>query len=83
VVYQPVRQALYRACLGGGAFLESSGSSSRIYTSKRREPSELRVGISRLNPDEGLGPPGSRPAPSRWAPRSSTWRWRAAIWTPC
>jgi 3'(2'),5'-bisphosphate nucleotidase len=55
VVYQPVRQALYRACQGGGAFLESSGSSTRIYTSTRREPSELRVGISRLNPDEGLG----------------------------
>ncbi len=28
---------------------------SRITTSTRSEPSELRVGISRLNPDEGLG----------------------------
>lgn len=55
VVYQPVRQALYHACQGAGAFLESSGTSTRITTSQRREPSELRVGISRLNPDEGLG----------------------------
>ncbi len=55
VVYQPVRQALYRACQGTGAFLESSGASTRITTSTRREPGELRVGISRLNPDEGLG----------------------------
>ena len=55
VVYQPVRQALYHARRGGGAFLESSGVSTRIHTSTRREPGELRVGISRLNPDEGLG----------------------------
>jgi 3'(2'),5'-bisphosphate nucleotidase len=55
VVYQPVRQALYYACQGSGAFLESSGVKTRITTSKRREASELRVGISRLNPDEGLG----------------------------
>jgi 3'(2'), 5'-bisphosphate nucleotidase len=55
VVYQPVRQALYHARRGGGAFMESSGVQSRITTSRRSEPSELRVGISRLNPDEGLG----------------------------
>ena len=55
VVYQPVRQALYHARRGGGAFLESSGVSTRIQTSTRREPGDLRVGISRLNPDEGLG----------------------------
>jgi 3'(2'), 5'-bisphosphate nucleotidase len=55
VVYQPVRQALYHARRGGGAFMESSGVQSRISTSTRSEPSELRVGISRLNPDEGLG----------------------------
>jgi 3'(2'), 5'-bisphosphate nucleotidase len=55
VVYQPVRQALYHAQLGGGAFLESNGTSTQVRTSKRREPGELRVGISRLNPDEGLG----------------------------
>ncbi len=55
VVYQPLRQALYHARVGGGAFLESSGVQSRLSTSTRKEPSELRVGISRLNPDEGLG----------------------------
>jgi len=55
VVYQPVRQALYYARRGAGAFMESSGVASRIHTSTRKETSELRVGISRLNPDEGLG----------------------------
>jgi 3'(2'),5'-bisphosphate nucleotidase len=55
VVYQPVRQARYYASQGTGAFLESSGTTARLATSTRREPSELRVGISRLNPDEGLG----------------------------
>jgi 3'(2'), 5'-bisphosphate nucleotidase len=55
VVYQPVRQALYRAHAGGGAYLDSGGTSLRLSTSTRDKPSELRVGISRLNPDEGLG----------------------------
>jgi 3'(2'), 5'-bisphosphate nucleotidase len=55
VVYQPVRQALYHARRGGGAFLDSSGASSQIRTSTRKVVGELRVGISRLNPDEGLG----------------------------
>ena len=55
VVYQPVRQALYHAIRGGGAFLDSNGTSTQIRTSRRSEPGELRVGISRLNPDEGLG----------------------------
>jgi 3'(2'), 5'-bisphosphate nucleotidase len=55
VVYQPVRQALYHAVIGGGAFLENKGTSTQVRTSRRSEPSELRVGISRLNPDEGLG----------------------------
>jgi 3'(2'), 5'-bisphosphate nucleotidase len=55
VAYQPTRDALYRAQRGGGAFLESGATSQRLAASKRREPGELRVGISRLNPDEGLG----------------------------
>jgi len=55
VGYQPVRQALYHARRGGGAFMESSGVQSRITTSTRSAPGDLRVGISRLNPDEGLG----------------------------
>ena len=55
VAYQPTRDALYRAVRGGGAFLESGGSAQRLAASTRQQPSELRVGISRLNPDEGLG----------------------------
>ena len=55
VVYQPVRDALYYACKGSGAFLEASGESRRLKASTRSQPSDLRVGISRLNPDEGLG----------------------------
>jgi 3'(2'), 5'-bisphosphate nucleotidase len=55
VAYQPTRDALYFARKGGGAFLEAGDSVQRLTASKRREPGELRVGISRLNPDEGLG----------------------------
>ena len=55
VAYQPTRDALYYARRGQGAFLEAGGNVQRLAASKRREPSELRVGISRLNPDEGLG----------------------------
>jgi 3'(2'), 5'-bisphosphate nucleotidase len=55
VVYQPVRQALYHAIRGGGAYMDSNGGSVTIRTSRRSEPGELRVGISRMNPDEGLG----------------------------
>jgi 3'(2'), 5'-bisphosphate nucleotidase len=55
VVYQPVRDALYYARKGGGAFLEAAGETRRLSASTRSKPSDLRVGISRLNPDEGLG----------------------------
>ncbi len=55
VAYQPTRDALYYARKGGGAFLETGGATHAITTSKRDQPTELRVGISRLNPDEGLG----------------------------
>jgi 3'(2'), 5'-bisphosphate nucleotidase len=55
VAYQPTRDALYYARKGGGAFLETGGVTHAITTSKRELPSEVRVGISRLNPDEGLG----------------------------
>ena len=55
VVYQPVRDALYFARRGGGAFMEANGATRPIGASRREELSELRVGISRLNPDEGLG----------------------------
>ena len=55
VAYQPTRDALYRAIKGGGAFLDTGGTTHRLTTSRRDSPSELRVGISRLNPDDGLG----------------------------
>jgi 3'(2'), 5'-bisphosphate nucleotidase len=55
VAYQPTRDALYHARKGGGAFLETGGATHAITTSRREQPTELRVGISRLNPDEGLG----------------------------
>jgi 3'(2'), 5'-bisphosphate nucleotidase len=55
VAYQPTRDALYYARRGAGAFLETGGSVHQLVTSKRQVPSEVRVGISRLNPDEGLG----------------------------
>jgi 3'(2'), 5'-bisphosphate nucleotidase len=55
VVYHPVKDALYYARKGGGAFLETNGETRRLTASTRKQPSDLRVGISRLNPDEGLG----------------------------
>ena len=55
VAYQPICDALYYARRGGGAFLESGGTVQRLTASKRSGPGEVRVGISRLNPDEGLG----------------------------
>jgi 3'(2'), 5'-bisphosphate nucleotidase len=55
VVYQPVKDALYFARKGGGAFLEAGGETRRLAASARTQPGDLRVGISRLNPDEGLG----------------------------
>jgi 3'(2'), 5'-bisphosphate nucleotidase len=55
VAYEPTRDALYYARKGSGAFLETGGSTHTITTSKRELPTEVRVGISRLNPDEGLG----------------------------
>jgi 3'(2'), 5'-bisphosphate nucleotidase len=55
VAYHPVKDALYHARKGGGAFVEADGSTTRLATSRRADPGELRAGISRLNPDEGLG----------------------------
>ena len=56
VAYQPVKDALYFA--RDAARARSSRSTARRGRSGRRArscPSEVRVGISRLNPDEGLG----------------------------
>jgi len=55
VVYQPVKDELYFAVRGGGAFVEADGATRKLGASRLHEPSDVRVGISRLNPDEGLG----------------------------
>ena len=55
VAYQPVKDALYFAQRGGGAFVEVGGATRKLGASRLQEPAEVRVGISRLNPDEGLG----------------------------
>jgi 3'(2'),5'-bisphosphate nucleotidase len=55
VAYLPVKDALYFACRGKGAFVEVDGTTRPLGASRAQLPSEVRVGISRLNPDEGLG----------------------------
>jgi len=55
VAYQPVKDALYFARKGHGAFVEVDGATRPLGASRAQLPSEVRVGISRLNPDEGLG----------------------------
>jgi len=55
VAYQPVKDALYFARRGQGAFVEIDGAVRPLAASRAQLPSEVRVGISRLNPDEGLG----------------------------
>src|SRR6188768_1603157 len=55
VAYQPVKDALYFARRGQGAFVEVAGATRQLGASRAQLPSEVRVGISRLNPDEGLG----------------------------
>jgi 3'(2'), 5'-bisphosphate nucleotidase len=55
VAYQPVKDALYFARKGQGAFVELGGATRPLGASRAQLPSEVRVGISRLNPDEGLG----------------------------
>src|SRR6476469_3820879 len=55
VVYQPVKNELYFALRGGGAFVEADGTTRKLGASRLQEPGDVRVGISRLNPDEGLG----------------------------
>jgi 3'(2'),5'-bisphosphate nucleotidase len=55
VVYQPVKDELYFARRGGGAFVEAGGTTRKLGASRLQEVGDVRVGISRLNPDEGLG----------------------------
>jgi 3'(2'), 5'-bisphosphate nucleotidase len=55
VVYQPAPDALYYAQRGGGAFVDEEGEIRPLRASARDVPTEVRVGVSRLNLDEGLG----------------------------
>lgn len=48
VVYQPVRDALYRAARGGGAWLEEKGAGAeRLTVSARTKPAEMVLASSR------------------------------------
>lgn len=47
VVYQPVREKLYRGIVGEGAFLEEGGRTQALSVSERRSPEELRLVVSR------------------------------------
>jgi 3'(2'), 5'-bisphosphate nucleotidase len=55
VVYQPVPDALAYAVRGGGAFEERGGETHALRASTLSAPGQIRIGVSRLNLDEGLG----------------------------
>lgn len=47
VVYQPVRDVLYRAARGAGSWIEGDGSSQRMSVSSRTDPAEMVLASSR------------------------------------
>ncbi|HEY2730466.1 MAG TPA: 3'(2'),5'-bisphosphate nucleotidase CysQ, partial [Polyangia bacterium] len=55
VVYQPTVDALAWAVRGGGAFEERGGTTRALKASTLSAPGQIRIGVSRLNLDEGLG----------------------------
>jgi 3'(2'),5'-bisphosphate nucleotidase len=55
VVYQPTVDALAWAVRGGGAFEERAGETRALKASTLSAPGQIRIGVSRLNLDEGLG----------------------------
>ena len=55
VVYQPTVDSLAFAARGGGAFEERDGQTRALHASTLSAPGEIRIGVSRLNLDEGLG----------------------------
>jgi 3'(2'), 5'-bisphosphate nucleotidase len=55
VVYQPVTDALAYAVRGRGAFEERQGETHVLQASTLSAPGQIRIGVSRLNLDEGLG----------------------------
>ena len=55
VVYQPTVDALAWAVRGGGAFEERGGQTRALKASTLSAPGQIRIGVSLLNLDEGLG----------------------------
>ena len=55
VVYQPTVNSLAFAVRGGGAFEERDGQTRKLAASTLSAPNQIRIGVSRLNLDEGLG----------------------------
>ena len=55
VVYQPTVDGLAWAVRGGGAFEERGGQTRALKASTLSAPGQIRIGVSRLNLDEGLG----------------------------
>ncbi|HEX4405478.1 MAG TPA: 3'(2'),5'-bisphosphate nucleotidase CysQ [Polyangia bacterium] len=55
VVYQPTVGSLAFAVRGGGAFEERDGQTSKLAASTLSAANKIRIGVSRLNLDEGLG----------------------------
>jgi 3'(2'), 5'-bisphosphate nucleotidase len=55
VVYQPTVDALAYAVRGAGAFEERNGQTRTLKASTLSAPGQIRIGVSRLNLDEGLG----------------------------
>ncbi len=53
VVYQPEHDKLYRGVVGAGAFLEHAGRTQPLHVSDLREPSELRLVVSRSHRPKG------------------------------
>jgi 3'(2'), 5'-bisphosphate nucleotidase len=47
VVYQPVRDVLYRAARGGGSWIEDHTSAERMFVSPHTDPSEMVLASSR------------------------------------
>jgi 3'(2'), 5'-bisphosphate nucleotidase len=55
VVHQPTVQSLAWAVRGGGAFEERNGEVRKLAASTLSAAGQIRIGVSRLNLDEGLG----------------------------
>jgi 3'(2'),5'-bisphosphate nucleotidase len=55
VVFQPVAGSLAWAVKGGGAFEERGGETRQLKASTLSAANQIRIGVSRLNLDDGLG----------------------------